>query len=275
VIKDLLGVLNYRVKDLGVSQGLAVDVPDDATLVLVLGPRTPLLPEELASLDRYMERGGALLFALEPGTEVTLGPLSQRFGVQFSPKLVVDDKHFVPQRRSEAEFMGAGELEDAEFAPEIGDAKPKRTYIVRSLTDAFADANGNFTHDADETRGAANLIAASEGAPKEQQPAQPGLPAEPARGMRAIIMADVQAISDGVLSAMPPNQALILDTVKWLGGEEQFTGEVSSEKDLPIQHTEDQDKVLFYSTIIGAPLLVLFGGLFSVWLRRRPTRRAS
>jgi hypothetical protein len=48
---------------------------------------------------------------------------------------------------------------------------------------------------------------------------------------------------------------------------------VVSEKDRPLEHTKDKDVVWFYSTIIGAPLLVLGLGLLSVRLRRR--RRQS
>ena len=50
---------------------------------------------------------------------------------------------------------------------------------------------------------------------------------------------------------------LLDDSVKWLGGEEVFAGEVVSEDDKPIQHTKSQDAVWFTLTIVGVPLLVL------------------
>src|SRR5690606_23050663 len=45
-IKRRLREMNYQVKELGVAQGLGNEVPDDANLVLVLGPREDLLAEE-------------------------------------------------------------------------------------------------------------------------------------------------------------------------------------------------------------------------------------
>ena len=54
---------------------------------------------------------------------------------------------------------------------------------------------------------------------------------------------------------------LLDDSVKWLGGEEVFAGEVVSEDDKPIQHTKSQDAVWFTLTIVGAPILVLTLGL--------------
>jgi hypothetical protein len=46
-------------------------------------------------------------------------------------------------------------------------------------------------------------------------------------------------------------------------------GETKSEKDVPIEHTKGQDRAWFYSTVVGAPFLVLGGGLWGVLRRRR------
>jgi hypothetical protein len=65
IARTLLQRLNYLVKDIGLAQGLSKDVPDDADLVLVLGPTEPFTQEELASLDRYVKRNGKLFLALD------------------------------------------------------------------------------------------------------------------------------------------------------------------------------------------------------------------
>ena len=67
---------------------------------------------------------------------------------------------------------------------------------------------------------------------------------------------------------------LVLDSLKWTGGEEKWTGEVKSEKDVPLQHTKGKDIIWFYSTILGAPLFVLGIGLLGVRLGRRRRRKA-
>jgi hypothetical protein len=66
--------------------------------------------------------------------------------------------------------------------------------------------------------------------------------------------------------------ALLADSVRWLGGEEVFSGEVVSEDDKPVQHTKNQDAVWFAIMLIGVPLLVLGLGLFGT-LGRRGGRR--
>src|SRR5688500_1226672 len=98
VIKAMLQAQNYEVKNLGLIDGLGSEIPEDATMVLVLGPRTPLLEEELGALDRYLERGGSVLIALDPRSDAVLGPLESRLGVHFDRTSILDDKNFVAQR---------------------------------------------------------------------------------------------------------------------------------------------------------------------------------
>lgn len=56
---------NYRVKDLGLSQGLATGIPDDAGIVMILGPIHPFAAEEIESVRKYVDRGGKVLLALD------------------------------------------------------------------------------------------------------------------------------------------------------------------------------------------------------------------
>jgi hypothetical protein len=68
---------------------------------------------------------------------------------------------------------------------------------------------------------------------------------------------------------------LLDDSVKWLGGEEVFAGDVVSEDDKPIQHTKNQDAVWFTLTIVGMPLLVLILGLVGTLARRRRSKSTA
>jgi hypothetical protein len=65
IAKQILQRQNLVVKDLGLGQGLGNAVPDDAGLVLVLGPTEPFAKEEIATLKRYAEGGGKLFIALD------------------------------------------------------------------------------------------------------------------------------------------------------------------------------------------------------------------
>jgi hypothetical protein len=62
------------------------------------------------------------------------------------------------------------------------------------------------------------------------------------------------------------NQVLFVDAMRWLVGEESWSGQTNTEEDVRIEHTKQQDLAWFYSTIFGVPGLVLAAGLF---FRRR------
>src|SRR5690606_21333896 len=80
IVRTLLQKQNFTIRELGLSQGLAHDVPEDADVVLVLGPTEPLSREEIATLTRYAERGGRLVLALDPDGISTRQLLTQAEG---------------------------------------------------------------------------------------------------------------------------------------------------------------------------------------------------
>ena len=80
--------------------------------------------------------------------------------------------------------------------------------------------------------------------------------------MRAVVFADSDALSDGVLAAYG-NRYLVFDAIRWLSGDESIAGEVSSETDVPIAHTRKQDQAWFYACIFVVPLMVL--GVGFLW----------
>jgi hypothetical protein len=87
--------------------------------------------------------------------------------------------------------------------------------------------------------------------------------------MRALVFADTEMMSDRVVSSFGMNAALVADAIRWLGREEDLSGETTSEADIPIRHTRAEDVAWFYSIILGAPSLVLLAGLIGVRRRRR------
>jgi hypothetical protein len=321
LFKQILGILNYEVKS---WDGFGKPVPDDATILYVLGPRQPLLDEDLGAIDDYLDRGGAVFIALDPRRQADLGSLEGRLGVKFDRTPVADDKEFFIERRNAADhrtlvtnqfsshasvttlsragvnagipMVEAGSLHDADYMVEEGQAPPKRTYVIRSMSTAFLDKPsdgaplGNFQFDkGDEKRERYNLAAAiedpSRGAPKgtpaekveDDNPYDPAVEKAPGgRGMRAMVFADVDIFQDSALARFGGLQYVVRDATLWLGGEESLTGETANEKDVSIEHTKSEDVVWFYLSLVGAPLIILGAGLGGVvWRRRLAQRRRS
>lgn len=298
-LKNKLRALNYRIAD---WDGFGKPIPDDADVLIVLGPRTPLLEEDLRAIGEYLDRGGSLLLALDPDSEATLGELSKRLGVTLDPTPLADDREHFPRTRTVADhsflltnqfsshasittvsrgqarsgmlFVRAASLEETAFE-DTGGPPPKRTFVIRSMPSTFRDLDGDFELDKDtEQRSRYQIAAAIESAETDTESAE----GDGGTPMRAFVIADREIFSDAMLDPLRGiaiADALAGDVIKWLGGEEEFAGETQDEKDVLIEHTKSEDAVWFYSTVVGAPLLVLGAGLALVYLRRRRTSRRT
>jgi hypothetical protein len=291
IFRRRLGDLNYEIKNLGLID-LANNVPDDATVVIAFAPSTPLAPAEWAALGRYLDRGGRLMYVVDPLGDPSLGPLEQKFGLKLVPGHLTDEKLFLPVHGKPADhritatnqfsphpstgslsrtsadqgirLSDAGALEEtAPQADSKGDS-PRRTVTIRSMETSFMDQNDNYVRDGDEKTQKWIVGEAIEGPNFGKK-----------ENYRALVYADADLFADlygrnqlgqvvGVLGSGP----LLDDSVKWLAGEEAVVGDVVSEDDKPIQHTKNEDVVWFTLSLIGAPIIVLAAGLFGTRRRR-------
>lgn len=93
-VSAALGLDNFAVESLVLAQQPAV--PDNATVVVVAGPQTDLLPSELEALRTYLNRGGKLLLLIDPpitnDTPVPNGlfGLTREWGIDVGTDVVVD-----------------------------------------------------------------------------------------------------------------------------------------------------------------------------------------
>ncbi|WP_163996008.1 Gldg family protein [Pyxidicoccus caerfyrddinensis] len=285
-LKELLRAQNVDVRSLGMAEGLGAEIPKDAAAVAVVGPTREFLPEELTALNEYANRGGRLWLALEPD-----GPdfhqVLEPLGLKYLKTPLANDQVYFRTTRQQSDrgnlgtasfsshpsvtslsalagqapvaFPGAGAMDQLQPLPN----SVMHDISVRAHGATFADANGNFTQEAGETRRAWPLVVAVE------KPSPAGkVPT------RAVVMADADALGDGVLTNLG-NAYLAVDTLKWLTGEEALAGTVSTEEDVPIQHTREQDVAWFYATVFLGPALVLVVGFVKTRRRGRRAPRAA
>jgi hypothetical protein len=350
IFKQILQQQNYVVRNLGLTDGLGSKVPDDAAIVMVLGPLEPFAPEEIATLRRYVDGGGSVFFAFDTDAfesndaavattatsdpavakdpKAQIAPASSKSGEeQASPEPVKPAKS--PLTTSIEQLVGlvgltfdgsvlanqvrhmqrAGNESDniilmtnrfsshasvstlsrnasqaavvmlgANALDKASSAKTERVdFTLRSLTGTFPDKNRNFRQEKlEEPENIFNMAAAVANAVEtpnaEPAAVDPGAAGsggaagkdaskQAAKEMRAFVLADADAISDLLLGNFPSNRMMVFDAVRWLGGEESFTGEVNTEEDVRIEHSQQKDLAWFYGTIFGVPGLVLAAGL--------------
>ena len=304
---EMLSFLGYEPKDLGLAHGLGNQVPADADAVLVLGPRRPFLPEELAALDRYVAGGGSLLLALDPDSDFRMEQLERNLGVRYIATPLANDEFHMQQRGDASDrrliitdrfssheamttlaragvgtgvlLVGPGHLESTD-APGTSPV-----FVVRALPSTFADPNRDYRFNEDtEARDSYPLVAAVErraaptpmgdGRPDSTTVSDTGAPGpDSSITSRALVYATSSAFTDAVLVSLGNNAAMIADGIRWLAREERLAGATETEEDVPIVHTRDENVIWFYSTILGAPALALGAGLLSVF--RRGHRRRT
>ena len=309
-LRKLLAGMNYEAFDFGIKDGLGSRIPDDAAMVLVVGPKTPFLDEEMNALGEYLDRGGSLLVALEADSDFDFAALGDRLGLEHDDAMTVDDDLFVPERFTVADrrniitnrfsthpsvttasrhgvragvlMVGPGRLTPLEGAEGVS-----ATVTISSMPTSFQDRNGDYSFDEGrEERSSHGLAVAVEGRTETDddsaftEPAEGDEPVDQGGDvrhppLRALVYADADIFSERVIRSQRMQWELVSDGVRWLGREEEFAGEVVSEEDVPIRHTNAEDVIWFYAIIFGAPTLVLAAGVVQYRRRRTPARRAE
>jgi hypothetical protein len=281
-LRNELKAQNYELKTLSAAEGLGNEVPKDAAAVLIIGPTQAFSEPEAKAIDEYGKKGGKLLIALDPESGLDFKELVQPLGLKFDPTVLANDSVFIrsTQGPSDRTILATSSFSSHPVASTIGRAGSPVVFLasgaveelpahpaeltvdfsVRAHPQTWNDLNNNFQADTPpESRKAWGLVASvTRRAPSNKLEDE----------LRAVVIGDSDALSDVVLSQVRTNQALALDTLKWLFGEERTMGLTNSETDVAIVRTRQQDMVWFYSTIFLAPAVVVLVGFFA--RRKKP-----
>lgn len=88
IARERIHKQNYVTDELLLLQ--TSQVPPDAAVLIIAGPRTDLMPEELDAIDRYLARGGALLVMMNPFQSQDFAINLSRYGFELTDDIVVD-----------------------------------------------------------------------------------------------------------------------------------------------------------------------------------------
>jgi ABC-type uncharacterized transport system involved in gliding motility auxiliary subunit len=152
-VSQLLTRDNYAVERLVLAQ--QADVPADATVVIVAGPRTDFLRNEIEALTRYVARGGKVLLLVDPAEGPEAQPLPALTGFLKEWAINVGDD-VVLDASGIGQMVGAGpEMPVAAKYPahaitdrfEVMTAYP----LARSITTVEGGSNGRFAQPLVET----------------------------------------------------------------------------------------------------------------------------
>jgi hypothetical protein len=285
LLKTILKTNQYDVKPLGVAEGLAADVPKDASVLFMIGPEKPFLPDEVESLRRAVKKGVRMLVMIDPDRSddaaASLQPLLADLGLKFDKTLLVNDQAFVRVNYNDADkeyiysnhysshasvttmtrnsnklatlFARSGSLDKIEPAP----PNTRTDVVLRALESTFGDKAGTLTFAPPDERKAWGLAAAvtrTATVGKEES--------------RIFVLPDADVFSDTFVR-FQGNPYLLDDVISWLRDVKDPVLPSVTEEDVRIVHKRDEDALWFYSTTFGAPALVALFGMVVVGRRRR------
>jgi len=291
LLRELLQGQNLDVRELGMAQGLANDVPADAGVVMLIGPQRAMLAEESSALVRYFRQGGRLLVAVDPEAASVAAPILAGLSLQLSQATLANDRIYWARTRQKADrigivptnysshaalssqapygsqmpvvLLGAGALAKSTAVP---DPAPTIDFIIRTESNTWEDKNKDLEFDKDSEERKGYPVAAAITLRK------PAGASEPAQDGRAFVIGDSDVFSDQLIRNRA-NALLAFDAIRWLLGEPDAVGPISNEEDVPVRHTRKQDVVWFYGSVFLAPALVLLAGWAATRKRRKRDKR--
>ncbi|MBY0273712.1 GldG family protein [Candidatus Binatia bacterium] len=273
----------YELRPLTLLQ--LTDVPSDASAVVLAGPETDLAEGELRALTSYLERGGAVLVAVDPLVLPRLEAWVAGYGFALGDDVVIDRANrvygsdgtnvVVPYYRDHAAVRSMttpsvlGRARSVDIAPGHHDDVTRGPSIVaRTAQESFAarDASrtraGEVTFDEQRDRqGPIGIMAVTLVAPDSDRPG------------RIALVGDADFASDAFFSLMG-NKNLLVNVIGWLvptgaEGARPETAATQLGPMSPMYVSDELAQTIFWSAAVAQPAVVLLIGVLVLVGRRR------
>jgi ABC-type uncharacterized transport system involved in gliding motility auxiliary subunit len=278
---------NYEFEELTLAQK---DIPSDAALVVIAAPEKNLFPEEVASLKRFLNKGGSLLVFLEPYQDAGLKEFLREYGVVMSSDIVVDKmsrvmggdfllpmivtygNHEITRNFRLLSFFSLART--VELDKEVKKKGLTLTHLALTSQESWAETDrdalnqGKARLDAEDRQGPLSLAVIVELDPKEAK-SEEGKEEDKITGEgKLAVFGDADFASNKFVS-LAGNSELMINTMNYLVGRKDLI--TIPEKERPADHlmlTRNQGLMLFWIPVVVIPLLVIVLGMV-VWRKRR------
>jgi ABC-type uncharacterized transport system involved in gliding motility auxiliary subunit len=264
---------NYEVKPLVLAR--TGTVPDDASVVIVPGPRNDLFQPELDALDAYVGRGGKLLFMVNPFQNEGLRTYLEKYGFLLDNDLVVESNPI-------GRLFGIGPevpiVQHYESHPITRDMAGVSTLfpLTRSIQATKTQPKGvsfdPIARTSPESWGETNRKALQSGQarPDAEDPKGPLTVAAVATKDKArLVVYGTSNLASNQFLNLQGNRDFFLNTVSWLAEEEdQISIRPKDAKQTPVFFNANQAQLVFFLPVVILPGLVLAGGVVAVVRRR-------
>jgi ABC-type uncharacterized transport system involved in gliding motility auxiliary subunit len=294
---------NYKVERLPLAQ--QASVPEDASVVVVAGPKADFLPGEIDALKAYLAKGGKLMLLIDPPEKAddppltNLTALAHEWAIDLGNNIVVDVSGMGRMLGTDATVPVAVNYPSH---PIVQDMDLLTAYpLARSVSvvpggvggrsaQAFVETSAQSWAETDvktvlaggkvgldEAKGDKRgpvAIAAAASAPVATPPAgdKPGAekPAEDSQKpeSRVVVFGDSDFASTAALG-ISGNRDLFMNAVSWLAQQENLIAIRPKEADdRRVTMTANQQLRVIILALLVVPMLVFGSGIYAWWRRR-------
>jgi len=296
-IGGALGRENYTTEKVVLAQ--TGSVPDDATVVVVAGPKTDFFPQEIDALKKYLANAGKLLLEIDPPDKPDSPPVSSLialahdWGMEAGNNVVVDisgmgrligtdasvpvvatyPSHPITQRFSLlTAFPLTRSVEPISGGVEGHIAQPVLQTSGRSWAEAdikglLTSGQVAFDESKGDKKGPITIASAVTAAVTPAEPAKPDKDA-PKPETRVVVVGDSDFASNATLQ-IQGNRDLFLNIVGWLSQQENLISIRPKEADdRRLTLTSAQQTNIMWLSLLIIPGLIFGTGVYSWWRRR-------
>jgi len=266
---------------------LKAPLPDGTDILVIASPTKPILKGELEHIKKHIERGGNLLWMMDPGSRGNklngLSELASLLNIKFIDGIVVDNntnlrktlgiQHpaMIPVLDYHPHAITKNLSYNTLFPISRGllieqNDKWQSTIIAQSLAQSWSETKdliGDFVFDSStgDIAGPLSIVTALERTLSDTEISTKA-------SQRIIITGDSDFISNSYVG-MGANLTLGLNIIDWLSGDDDLiTIEIKNAPDTKLQLDDTQILIIGVGFFIVLPASLLFIGLF-IWFRRR------
>jgi ABC-type uncharacterized transport system involved in gliding motility auxiliary subunit len=302
-ISQALTAENYTVDKVVLAQ--QKEVPADASVLVIAGPKTDFFVPELEMIKRYLAKGGKVFFMVDPpdkagGAEITsVIALLKEWGIEVGNDIVVDVSGMGQLLGTGPEVPVAAKYQPHPITDRFALLTAYR--LARSIAPASGSTSGKFAQSLVETgpqswaetdiktlnttgkvgrdleqgdKAGPVSLAAAVSSPATDVPPAPA-PAEGAKPedtpkpeTRIVAFGDSDFASNSGLN-IPGNRDLFMNSVNWLAQQENLIAiRPRDPQDRRVTLTRDQQFRIFLITVLGIPGIILLAGVQTWWRRR-------
>ncbi len=266
---------------------LGDEVPVGIDVLVIAGPAKSFLPEELAALDRYLQRPGQALVLLDPLRAPELAAFLRRYSLALPPDLVIDPE----ARLYGGEFLTMQIQIERGDHPILGPLDAPPLFSLTRSVGALPDETGgsvalSFLRTSPTSWATMDTGVLRTGSPVFEPgrdragPVTVGLEvafrtltppgAEPQQG-RIIVYGNSKFAGNFFIEYLG-NKDLLVNTVDWLAREPESISRRPRRQELGLQQfyvSAEQGNAIFWGTAILEPALFALVGAALVLHRRR------